>query len=303
MTHLVSVIIPTCRRSHFLRRAIESVLNQSYADLEVIVVDDNEPQSAFRTETARVMANYQNDPRVVYIQNECNLGAARARNAGIFAASGEFITFLDDDDVYLRDKVSSQVAFMVQNGLDMSFTDIQVRNQAGRLVDYRRHTYVRSTEQSELLRQHLLHHLTGTPTFMYRKSSLVEIGAFDEVPVGQEFHLMLKSIERDLRIGYLPVAHVIQYLHAGNRVSTGVKKLVGEHALYELKTAYFSILSRRERQYIRFRYFAVLMVASFRSNMPLAGLRYLVLALITSPLSSLRESLRYLELWVANRGV
>jgi len=97
----VSVIIPTYNRSKLLRVALESALAQTYPNIEVIVVDDGSTD-----DTAEVMAQYAG--RVTYIK-QANQDAAAARNTGIRAASGEYLTFLDDDDLILPTKIERQV--------------------------------------------------------------------------------------------------------------------------------------------------------------------------------------------------
>jgi GT2 family glycosyltransferase len=98
---LVSIIIPTYNRSRLLQEAVESALAQTYPNVEVIVVDDGSAD-----DTAQVMAQY--DDRLCYIR-QANRGVAAARNTGIRASRGEYLTFLDDDDRFLRTKVQRQV--------------------------------------------------------------------------------------------------------------------------------------------------------------------------------------------------
>ncbi|MCA9368060.1 glycosyltransferase family 2 protein [Candidatus Kaiserbacteria bacterium] len=104
----VSVIIPTFNRSHYLRQAIISVLTQTYPDFEILVVDDGSTD-----DTATVVTEFD-DPRIIYLYQE-NAGRSAARNRGLGTARGEFIGFLDDDDLYLPDKLAQQVAFLDQN--------------------------------------------------------------------------------------------------------------------------------------------------------------------------------------------
>ena len=105
----VSVIIPTYKRAKMLSRAIDSVLNQTYRNIEVIVVDDNNPNDEYRKATSLIMENYCTDERVHYICHEKNMNGSVARNTGMINASGEFVTFLDDDDIYMPQKVEKLV--------------------------------------------------------------------------------------------------------------------------------------------------------------------------------------------------
>lgn len=108
MDKLVSVIIPTYKGANKLSRAIESVLNQTYQTIEIIVVDDNDPLSVEREETEKVMNKY-NKSEIMYIRHELNKNGAAARNTGIQASNGDYICFLDDDDFYLPDRIQKSL--------------------------------------------------------------------------------------------------------------------------------------------------------------------------------------------------
>jgi len=294
-SYKVSVIVPTYKRSQFLERAIESILNQTHTNIEIIVVDDNEPSSDFRKATEEKMKKYETNKRIVYIKNHKNMGGALARNEGILRATGEFLTFLDDDDIYLPDKIQLQLEFMLKNNYDLTFTDVRIHNTYDKLIDYREHKYITDFKNEELLKKHIMHHLTPTATYMFRTQSILDIGGFDDVQMGQEFMLMLKAIESGLRIGYLPVAKVIQYVHDGERISVGQNKIHKEIELYEFKKKYFDKLSKKEQRYVKFRHHAVMAVVGRRSGNNILSIRNLLLALCTSPLDSLREFFNYLS--------
>lgn len=116
---MVTVIIPTCKGEDVVPEAVESVLNQTYGDLEVIVVDDNGRGTEHQLATERNLAPYLKDGRLKYIVHAVNKNGSAARNTGIRNASGEYIGFLDDDDIYLRDKIEKQVALF--NSLDDTY--------------------------------------------------------------------------------------------------------------------------------------------------------------------------------------
>lgn len=109
---LVSVIITTYHNEEYLPRAIDSVLGQSYSEIELIVVDDNPPGSRSRQATERLMEGY---PQAVYLRHPENRNGAAARNTGIHAATGEYIAFLDNDDVYFRGHIGKCVEILNQH--------------------------------------------------------------------------------------------------------------------------------------------------------------------------------------------
>jgi glycosyltransferase involved in cell wall biosynthesis len=106
---VVSVIIPVYKQAQFLAEAIQSVLDQTYAEFELIVVDDASPDNA-----AEVVQGFR-DKRLRYIAHEQNRGLPATRNTGIRASSGEIIALLDADDVYHPDKLGRHVAFLDEN--------------------------------------------------------------------------------------------------------------------------------------------------------------------------------------------
>lgn len=102
-TPTVTVIIPTYNRAHLVGRAIQSVLNQTYQDLEIILVNDGS------TDNTEEIVKVFNDDRIRYIRHDENKGAAAARNTGIEAALGEYIAFQDSDDEWLPEKLEKQI--------------------------------------------------------------------------------------------------------------------------------------------------------------------------------------------------
>lgn len=111
----VSVIIPTYKRAEMLPRAIDSVLEQSYKNIEVVVVDDNNPDTEWRKITEKLMQPYETDSRVQYIKHTKNSNGAVARNTGIKFAKGDIVTFLDDDDLYNKRKIEKQVEYLINH--------------------------------------------------------------------------------------------------------------------------------------------------------------------------------------------
>jgi glycosyltransferase involved in cell wall biosynthesis len=127
VTPRVSIVIPTYNRSGIVRRAIDSVLAQTYADLEVVVVDDGSTD-----DTRAVLENYES--RVRYVRQE-NAGPAAARNHGMRVARGEFIGFLDSDDLYFPENVAAHLrAFERSPEAGLVYTGIEIVDHEGKRI-------------------------------------------------------------------------------------------------------------------------------------------------------------------------
>jgi glycosyltransferase involved in cell wall biosynthesis len=300
----VSVVVPSYKRHRDLvKRALDSLLNQTYQNIEIILVDDNagEKLLPFRQENEELVKELNSD-KLVFIKNERNLGGSGSRNEGIKAAKGQYITFLDDDDRYLPQKVERQLKFMIENNLDMCFTDLRMHNEKDQLIDYREYSKIKSFDKDSLFRYHLTRQIAGTPTFMYKKSSLLKIGLFDDVCMGQEFYLMAKTIEGGASIGYLKGSDVIGYRYDIEAISTGPNKIKGENLLYQYKRKFFGRLCLSERQYIRCRHWAVMAVAYKRNKKIFKALCYLVVSFLTGPQLAFSEFANLLRRRVKYNG-
>jgi glycosyltransferase involved in cell wall biosynthesis len=111
----VSVIITTFGNPLFLGKAIESVLNQSFTDIELIVVDDNNPDTEDRIQTENILTNFLDvDHRIIYLKHDCNFNGAVARNSGLAVANGKYIAFLDNDDEYYPERLAKCINLMEQ---------------------------------------------------------------------------------------------------------------------------------------------------------------------------------------------
>ncbi|KYG35619.1 hypothetical protein AZF06_00040 [Priestia endophytica] len=285
MDSKVSVIVPTYKRKVSLDRAINSLMEQTYPNVEIIVIDDNGESSDYDREVKEIISKYsQCNKELIHIKNERNLGSSKTRNRGIFKATGKYITFLDDDDIYLPEKIAKQVRFMEDNKLQMCFTDLVLKNKEGKIVDIRKRNYLTSYDRETLLKCHLMYHITGTDTFMYTREFLHAIGGFDSIDIGDEFYLMVKTINSGEKIGYLPSNDTIAYVHGFQEgLSTGDNKVLGENMLYEFKKNYFNKLSKAEIKYIQFRHYAVLAYVSLKGKKIGSSIKNILAALWASP--------------------
>ena len=246
----VSVIIPTYKRSAYLKRAVESALSQTYRNIEILVVDDNGMDTVDGNHVAALMRQFSFDPRVRYLQNAENMGGAVARNIGIHSALGDYISFLDDDDEFLPEKTEAQLSFMKAHKLDVCLVDMAGYNENGEQISEKHHAFPENPTRENLLVAHLLHHLTGTPSLMFRADALRKIGGFSDLPAMHEYLLMLKAIEAGLTIGHLPEMYTKVQAHSSGRVSMSVQKMRVLSLLLETKRGYFHLLLPSQRRYI-----------------------------------------------------
>lgn len=126
MAGLVSIIMPSYNTADYIAESIQSVLEQSYTDWELIVVDDCSTDN-----TDEVIKPYLTDGRIKYFKNEKNSGAAVSRNHALREAKGKWIAFLDSDDLWMPDKLEKQIRYMEMNGYHFSYTNYSEINAEG----------------------------------------------------------------------------------------------------------------------------------------------------------------------------
>lgn len=264
---LVSVVVATYKREAELKNALESLAKQTYPNMEIVLVDDNgnDEWNSKVSETVEVLRNRYPKIKLECIVNSSNQGSSKTRNIGIHSANGDYITFLDDDDIYLPDKIRKQVEFMETNQCDYSITDLILYNEDDKKINRRIRSYIKETTVESLRLYHLKYHMTGTDTIMFKKEYLIQIGGFAPIDVGDEFYLMQRAIEEGGKFGYLPGCEIKAYVHTGDGgLSSGDGKIKGENALYEYKKTFFNQLEAGDIRYIKMRHYAVIAYAELR---------------------------------------
>lgn len=122
MSDLVSIVMPSYNTSNYIENSIKSVLNQTYRDWELLIVDD-----CSKDNTDDIVKPYLSDNRIKYLKNSHNMGAALSRNRAIRESTGKYIAFLDSDDTWDSFKLEKQIQFMSKNGFAFTFTDFVMR--------------------------------------------------------------------------------------------------------------------------------------------------------------------------------
>lgn len=185
---LVSVIIPTYNRAGTIGRAVDSVLTQDYAPLELIVVDDGSDD-----QTALILRPLADAGRIVLI-SQANRGVSAARNAGLRLAEGPLLAFLDSDDEWLPGKVRAQVDFFARHPEQVLVQTQERWVRNGRRVNPgRRHQKL----AGDIFLESLELCLISPSAVMLRRSLLDEVGLFDEdLPAAEDYDLWLRILAR-----------------------------------------------------------------------------------------------------------
>jgi len=174
-TPTVSVIIPTFNRAHLIGRAIKSVLNQTYQDFEIIVVDDGSTDN-----TQEIVKGFR-DKRIRYIRHKKNTGAAAARNSGISASFGKYIGFQDSDDKWLPEKLEKQIKVMdgSLSKIGYVYSDMWHVHRTGRKQYWPSPTIV----EGKIVNEHSLDYQVfqlGIVAILIKRECFEKVGIFDE---------------------------------------------------------------------------------------------------------------------------
>lgn len=237
----VSVVIPTYNRASVLSRAINSVLSQSFEDLELVIVDDGSTD-----ETEEVIRSYD-DPRIEYIRFEVNKGANTARKTGIEAAKGRYISFLDSDDKWLPSKVEQQVKRFNTGSKDVGlvYTGVRFVNNSGETVGISK-----ATTEGDVFNQMLCDNFVGTfSAAMIDTKILDKVGFPDpEVGSGQDWEYFTRCA-RVTRFGAVSDPLVEYITDQNNRISDNhdpIKKYDSFQSIYCSEINSQSTLVRRK---------------------------------------------------------
>lgn len=181
---LVSIIMPSWNTARFIGQSIESVLSQTYEKWELIIVDD-----CSTDDTDTVVIKYT-DPRIRYIKNEINSGAALTRNRAIREAHGEWIAFLDSDDLWAPQKLEKQINFMQNKGYVFSYHEYVKIDEKGAPLNI----YVSGPEV--VTRQRMYNYgYPGCLTFMYsaRFYGIIQVA---DIRKNNDYAILLKLCKK-----------------------------------------------------------------------------------------------------------
>jgi len=190
----ISVVIPTYDKAQYLGEAIESVLNQTYKNIEIIIIDDGSKDN-----TQEVVKSF-NDPRILYIW-QSNQGEVVARNRGIQESNGKYIAFLDSDDLWLKEKLQKQVDFMEKSKeIGLLGTGCYEIANNGKILGQKRFSSSNNVLQKKLIKFNPFIHTS----VMIRKNVFDKVSWYNKnFQESQDYELWLR-IAKNYKIANLP---------------------------------------------------------------------------------------------------
>ncbi len=270
----VSVVLPTYNRAQYLDRAISSVLNQSFSDFELIIVDD-----ASTDDTEKVVSMF-NDDRIKYIKNEKNLGGAGARNVGIKHAKGDFIAFQDSDDEWHPEKLKEQMEVFKKAEPDVAVVYTAFIRKVGDKEFIVPPPSVKKKEGN--IYRELLYHVNfvGTPTAVVRKKAIEKVGGFDQrFPRLQDWDLFLR-LAKHYKFKFISKPLLTAYDVPGN-ISSNIDSLI--RALRLLLGKHYEEI-RKDRKIIS-KFYQRIGEALLEAGRKPEGKKLLIKAFIADPLN------------------
>lgn len=243
---MISIIITTYKRNpEIVARAITSVINQTYKNWELFVIDDSPNDYRERENVKKIVNSFKNS-KISYIQLPKNMGACKARNEGLRLSSGEYIAFLDDDDVWDNTKLEKQLKRF--NELDDKYALVYCGSiyYNEKKNKYKLHDSI--FKSGDVFDELIMKNFIGGSSFpLIRADVIKELGGFDETLLACQDLDMWLRISKKYYIDYVEEPLVIYYLHDGEQISTNPqKRLQGTKRKIE---KYLDYLKTHPKQY------------------------------------------------------
>ena len=232
----ISVIIPTYNRATSIIKSINSVISQTYYNLEIIVIDD------CSTDNTESLVSKLNDTRIKYIKLKENKGASFARNIGIKISTGKYITFQDSDDTYHSNKIEKQYKNLIKKNSDLDFCQVCLHfNNSFEAI------FPRNYQQKNIRRKRILDELCNgnfiSTQSIFVKKTIIKDNLFDtNFPRLQDYDLVLRIIP-NCKVSYSKEVLVDLYR---NKDSLGNDLTKLNHSFYLLSLKQYNIICRND---------------------------------------------------------
>ena len=208
MNNLVSAIITTCNRFDLFKKALTSVQNQTYKELEIIVADGSN--------TNEVQAYIKPYPNIIYVKHKSNHPNV-LRNIGIECANGKLIALLDDDDTWKNDKLALQVQCLENTDIGLCYTGKDIIDSNNKKIKYSYHKAKFKSDNKSIMWDNFI---GTTSSIMVRKDAILDVDCFDEsLPALQDYDLYIRICQKYKVQGINQNLVAYMYNHANNQVS------------------------------------------------------------------------------------
>jgi teichuronic acid biosynthesis glycosyltransferase TuaG len=189
MQPLISIIIPFYKKKEYIAQTINSIIKQSYKNFELILIYDDPDKSDLRY-IKKILKNIK---RKKIIINNNNMGAGLSRNLGILKAKGKYISFIDSDDIWKKDKLKNQLSFMLNNKIEFCFTSYSIINKKNSIIKFIKAK--KNIDYQDLIKSCDI----GLSTVMLKKKLLKKI-KFTKIKTKEDYILWLKLSKKNVKM-------------------------------------------------------------------------------------------------------
>ena len=186
---LVSVILPYFKKKEFIKNTINSIIKQSYKNYELILIYDDPDKSDLKY-IKKILKNIK---RKKIIINNINIGAGLSRNLGILNAKGKYISFIDGDDIWKKDKLKNQLLFMLDNKIEFCFTSYSIINKKNTIIKFIKAK--KNIDYKDLIKSCDI----GLSTVMLKTRLLKKI-KFTKIKTKEDYILWLKLSKKNVKM-------------------------------------------------------------------------------------------------------
>ena len=218
---LISIIMPYFRKKKYVKFSVKSILNQSYKNFELLIVYDD-----YKFNDLALINKIKNlDKRIKIIINKTNQGAGYSRNIGINHSKGNYIAFLDADDIWKKDKLLKQINFMKKKGSKISHTSYEIINTKGLITGQRKAHLMNFKKMMKSCD-------VGLSSVILKKNILNKNIKFPNLETKEDFVLWLKITKKGINIDPLDI-NLMQWRNTENSLSSPIiRKLMDGYAVY-----------------------------------------------------------------------
>ncbi len=219
---LISVIIPYFKKKKFIFDTIYSVLHQSYNNIEILIIYDDEDKEDLKF----LNDNFKKFPNIKILINDENIGAGPSRNKGVHIAKGKYIGFIDADDIWKKDKLLKQIEFMKKNSYKISHTTYEIIDENGKFLGLRKANHFYNYQ--DILKSCDI----GLSSIILEKELLNNDTKFADLKTKEDFVLWLKILYSEVEIAALR-ENLMSWRKTRNSLSSSLfQKLMDGYKVY-----------------------------------------------------------------------